>query len=236
VITNPLAYLLVNFLDHALSQYEINYPDEENLGRLLSFLGTFLPPRPIKRPQDVVAKVVLANANEGEIRRSKSSWWWEYRLVFECVYGPAVNSLPPDQNITAGADIIDIALKQRIRDDVDREIQTLGYIMQVVDLHGNSRGILGFAVDDPRITSPPFVFRRPTVRGESALPPIVPVEPDSMGRDGRSWTVRMHHSFEDTAVKASFRHVGSSPRTVSVFVCLWHFVIFLFLGRTGIPP
>jgi hypothetical protein len=158
--------LLVRFLDNALPRYEINFPKTKNQG-ILVWLEPFIPPP--RNNQDVVAVVTLINAGVDIIKTTQSSWWWEYRLVFECQYGTA---LRPDK--VPGSPITNPILKQQIQDDIDKEIQTLGYILQVLAIHENSRGILGFAVDDPRISDPPFVFQRPEVRGGSEVPPYQP--------------------------------------------------------------
>lgn len=175
-----VSFGIVNLLNVALPQYDIRMPLGD--AGLLRLLTPLLPSNP--NFPDVIAKVTLINAGVDNIQQTQRSWWWEYRLVFGCEYGTAI------ANRTEGDPITNIALKQSIQDDMIREIQILGYVLQSFAIHENSRRILGFALDDPRVTDPPFYFPRPEERSQDGI--RVPQTPQLPPTSIKPW-VRFRH-------------------------------------------
>lgn len=154
-----MAFAVVNMLNVALPQYDIRIPLGD--AGLLRFLQPFVPSNP--NFSDVVARVTLVNAGVDKIKQTQRSWWWEYRFVFSCQYGTVI------PNRTEGDPITNVQLKQSIQDDMVLEIQRIGYVLQSFALYENSRRIVGFALDDPRVTEPQFFFPRPEERTDGGI-------------------------------------------------------------------
>jgi hypothetical protein len=84
--------------------------------------------------------------------------------VFGCEYS---NGLPDKK---PGDPVTNPTLEQDIQDEISREIQTLGYILQPFRIYEQSRDVVGIAIDDPRKTDPPFVFQQPKRRNAPTSP------------------------------------------------------------------
>jgi hypothetical protein len=159
----PFAYLIVTYLDIAIPEYKIKNPWEEREDSLAGLLSLFFKLTDDPKP-NAIAIITLIDAGVGIIQKSRISWWWEYRFVFGCEYG---NGLPDKK---PGDPVTNPTLKQDIQDEISREIQTLGYILQPFRIYERSRGVVGISIDDPRKTDPPFVFQQPKRRNATPAP------------------------------------------------------------------
>jgi hypothetical protein len=127
-----------------------------------------------------------------------------------CEHGKGLLDMNPGDAVT------NPTLKQDIQDEISREIQTLGYILQPFRIFEQGRGVVGFAIDDPRKTDPPLCFKNPRV---GTMPQRQSHHKrDRKGLGKQLWTTRER------------REISSPFRTSCITLFIHAF------SRTGIPP
>jgi hypothetical protein len=113
-----------------------------------------------------VADVVFQNTITERIELYDASWWWQYQLIFHCFWGDNTDVLlggGGNERRVSGTPIGNAKILRQIRRDLNRYLRNcIESVSNVLELTGQSRGVLGVSIEDPRTSMTPFLPGPPT--------------------------------------------------------------------------
>jgi hypothetical protein len=157
--------MVVAFLNEAAIEYSVQL-DSPNIIDLFNSTDDYRP------PNGYLAKIVHKHVIPENIETRAANWWWRYELTFECFYGSA--AALDDASRQFGTPITDPAQLHQIRQELNRLLRLGMAIVATFDFLQKSHEIVGFAVEDPRYSTTPFIDGPPTLPPTLA-PTITPL-------------------------------------------------------------
>jgi hypothetical protein len=146
--------MVVAFLNEAAIEYSVQL-DSPNIIDLFNSTDDYRP------PNGYLAEIVHKHVIPENIEAMAANWWWRYELTFECFYGSA--AVLDDASRQFGTPITDPAQLHQIRQELNRLLRLGMAIVATFDFFQKSHEIVGFAVEDPRYSTTPFIDGPPTL-------------------------------------------------------------------------
>jgi hypothetical protein len=126
---------------------------------LFNATDDYMPPNGYRA--ELVHEHVLPEA----IEKKDANWWWKYTLIFHCYYGTGATGITanPTSTLAEGTKITDPVELRRIQQELNMLLRQGMEIVATFELLQSSHGIVGFAVEDPRLSNTPFIDGPPTM-------------------------------------------------------------------------
>lgn len=211
----PIALLVVNYLSEDLARQNYNvYMPTLGLSSMFTNFSLFAFFSPAS-PNTTLAELSLLDIQTTIISRTRKAWWRRYTLVFECTWGPALDT-------RAGEPITSPLMLERLQVDLERSLRQMMDVMTVFELDRLSNGTVAMGADDPRVV--PFryqTFGNWTLEGDLGPVPLRETGTFTDRVRIRDWVRRMLGGKNDD-LTIPFRYITGLAAFTGALAAAWY--------------